>query len=72
VRVPGNIEFSSPPAPETGPVNPVGAAIIAIAADKAGKGDSLRACPVSKIACADWQRHAGFKSRLERDGGVEQ
>jgi hypothetical protein len=64
------MEFSSPPAPEKSQVNPVGAAIIAITADKAGKGD--RACPVSRIACADWQRHAGFNSRLERDGGVEE
>ena len=50
VRAPGNMEFSSPPAPEKSPVNPVGAAIIAIAADKAGKGD--RACP-DRIACTD-------------------
>jgi hypothetical protein len=63
------MEFSSPPAPEKSPVNPVGAAIIAIAADKAGKGD--RAC-TDRIACTDWQRHAGFNSRLERDGGVEE
>ncbi len=69
VLAPRNMEFISPPAPEEGPVNPVGAAIIAIAGDKAGKGD--RACP-DRIACADWQRHAGFNSRLERDGGVEE
>jgi hypothetical protein len=63
------MEFSSPPTPEKGPVNPVGAAIIAIAADKAGKGD--RTC-TDRIACADWQRHAGFNFKLERDGGVEE
>ncbi len=65
----GNVEFSSLPAPEKGPVNPVGAVSIAIAADIACKGD--RAC-TDKIACADWQGHAGFNSWLELDGGVEE